>query len=79
MKIREWTYDYYDSTGLVEFVAWPVDNDSDDAEVIHTGRQWMEAGCKELWSWIKEEYPHVDNYSDFCYAYRRAKEGHYTI
>lgn len=67
MKIIKW--ERSPINGMYQLVA-----DDGGDEYIETGRDVTEAPCRTLWAWIKEENPDLDNYRDFCRAYKAGKK-----
>ena len=65
--VKEW--DRLHCDGIYQLVAETYDGD-----FIETGRDVTEMKCKELYDAITEENPNLDNYKDFCRAYRDGKK-----
>lgn len=65
MSKTVWSRLLYD--GIYQFIA-----EDDEGNVIETGRDVIDAPCRELWSWIRDDFPTVDNYRGFCACYRAA-------
>ena len=67
-KIKEW--DRFLCDGLYQFVA-----ETQDGELIGCEYDISDGyKCRETWELIKFVHPVVDNYPDFCRAYREAAE-----
>ena len=62
----EWIRLQYD--GMYQIIG-----STDDDDTIETGLDVTDGKCRELWIRIKEKFPRVNGYRDFCKAYREGK------
>lgn len=65
--VQEW--ERYNTDGLWQMTAYTIDD-----EYIKIGLDVTDYKCRALFELIKQKYPKLDNYKDFCRTYREGMQ-----